>query len=37
MKLYEGGKQYNRKADLWEAMKTTMSESEPAEVKNPFK
>ena len=33
MKLYEGGKQYNSKADLWEAIKTTLSEIEPAEVK----
>ena len=33
MKLYEGGKQYNSKADLWEAIKTTMSEIESAEVK----
>ena len=30
MKLYEGSKQYNSKADLWEV---TMSETEPAEVK----
>ena len=34
MKLYEGGKQYNSKADLWEAIKTIMSEIEPTEVKN---
>ena len=33
MKLYEGSKLYNRKAGLWEAIKTTMSESEPTEVK----
>ena len=26
MKLYEDGKQYNCKADLWEAIKTTMSQ-----------
>ena len=31
MKLCEGGKQYNNKADLWEAFKTTMSEIEQAE------
>ena len=29
MKLYEDGKQYNSKADLWEAIKTTMLETEP--------
>ena len=33
MELYEGGKQYNNNADLWEVIKTTMSEIEPAEVK----
>ena len=33
MKLYEGGKQYNSKTDLWEAIKTTMSEVGFAEVK----
>ena len=33
MKLYEGGKQYNSKADLWEAIKTTISEIEFAEGK----
>ena len=33
MRLYEGGKQCNSKADLWEAIKTTMSEIEPVEVK----
>ena len=33
MKLYEGGKQYKSKEDLWEAIKTTMSEVELAEVK----
>ena len=33
MKLYEGGKQYNSKADLWEAIKIIMLETEPAEVK----
>ena len=33
MKLYEGGKQYNSKTDLWETIKITMSEIEPAEVK----
>ena len=37
MKLYEGDKQYNIKADLWEAIKTTMSEIEPAEVKKDYK
>ena len=36
MKLYEGGKQYNNKADLWEAIKTTMSEIESAEVKKNY-
>ena len=34
MKLHEGGKQYNSKADLLKAIKTTMSEIELAEVKN---
>ena len=24
MKLYEGGKQYNSKVDLWEGVKTSM-------------
>ena len=33
MKLYEGSKQYNSKADLWEAIKTTMSENDLAEIK----
>ena len=33
MKLYEGVKQYNYKADLWEAIKTITSEIELAEVK----
>ena len=33
VKLYEGGKQYNSKADLWKAIKTTKLEIEPAEVK----
>ena len=33
MKLYEGGKPYNSKADLWEPIKTTMSEIESVEVK----
>ena len=33
MVICEGGKQYNRKADLWEAIKPTMLEIEPAEVK----
>ena len=33
IKLYEGGKHYNTKADLWEAIKTTMLEIEHAEVK----
>ena len=28
MKIYEGGKQYNCKIDLWEAIRTTMSETE---------
>ena len=32
MKLYEGGTQYNNKEDLWEAIKTTMLEIEPAEI-----
>ena len=30
LKLYSGGKQYNSKVDLWEAIKTTMFEIEPA-------
>ena len=34
MNLYAGGKQYNRKADIMEAIKTTMLEIEPAELKN---
>ena len=29
--IYEGGKQYNSKADIWEANKTTMSKTEPAD------
>ena len=33
MELYEGGKQYDSKADLWEAIKTTMIETEPSERK----
>ena len=33
MILYESGKQYNSKADLWEAIKITTSETESAEVK----
>ena len=33
MKLYEGGKQSNSKADQWEAIKTIMTGVEPAEVK----
>ena len=33
MKLYEDGKQYKRKTDTLEAIKTTMSEIEPAEIK----
>ena len=33
-KLYEGGKQYKSKADQWEAIKTTMSVIELAEVRN---
>ena len=33
MKLYEGVKQYNNKADLGKAIKTKMSDIEPAEVK----
>ena len=33
MKLYEGGKHYNNKVDLWEAIKTAMLKMEPAEVK----
>ena len=33
MEFYEGGKQYNSKADQWESIKTTMSETESAEVK----
>ena len=33
MKLFEGGKQYNSKADLCEAIKTTMLVNESTEVK----
>lgn len=33
MKLYDGGKQYNAKADLLEAIKSNMSDTEPTEVK----
>ena len=33
MKFYEEGKQYNSKANLWEAFKTTMLQIEPAKVK----
>lgn len=33
MKLYEGVKKYNSKEDIWEAIKTTFAEIEPAEVK----
>ena len=33
MKLYKGGKQYNSKVDIWNAMKTFIEEIEPAEVK----
>ena len=33
MKLCEGGKQYNSKADLWETVKTNRSVIEPAELK----
>ena len=33
MKLYEGGKQYNSKADLRDAIKTSTSEIEPAKIK----
>ena len=33
MKLYEGGKQYKRKIDLWEAIKTITLKNEPAELK----
>ena len=33
MNLCEGGKKYNSKADLWEAIKTTMSEIEFVEQK----
>ena len=33
IKLYECGIQYNSKVDLWEAIKTTMSEIEPIEAK----
>ena len=31
MKLYEGNKRYNSKANLWEEIKTTMSENEHTE------
>ena len=33
MKLYEGGKKYESKANLWEPTKTTLLEIEPAKVK----
>ena len=33
MKLYEGGKQYNSKTNLWKAIKTNMTEIEPAKEK----
>ena len=33
MKLYNGSKPYNSKTDLWEAIKTSVLEIEPAEVK----
>ena len=33
MKILEGSKQYNSKADLWETIKSAMSEIWPAEVK----
>ncbi len=36
MKLYEHRKQYNIKADFWEAIKTTLLEIEPAEVKKNY-
>ena len=34
MKLYKGGKQYNSKADVYEAIESSISENEAAEVKN---
>ena len=37
VKLSQGYKQYNSKINLWEAIKTTMSEIDPAEVKNIYK
>ena len=37
MNLYASGKQYNRKADIMEAIKTTMLEIEPAERKKSAK
>ena len=33
MKLYEGGKQYKSKANLWETIKPAKSEIEPTKVK----
>ena len=33
MEIYEGGKQYNSKVDRWEAIKTSMLETEPAKKK----
>ena len=33
MKLFEGEKQFNCKADLWKAVKTSVSERELAKVK----
>ena len=34
MRLHEGGKQHNNKADQWEAIKTIMLEMERDDVKN---
>lgn len=34
MTLYEGGKQYNSKVDIYKAIKATKSKTEPAEIKN---
>lgn len=33
MQLYDFGKQYNSKADLWETIKITISETERDEIK----
>ena len=34
MKLYESGKQYNSKTNLWKTIKSTIFQIESVEVKN---